>query len=176
LAQLPVFDPEDVLQVEPIEPSPPANERSLSRRVAVQVLYEVDSAQHPAESVLDRHIIEREPPRVVTRYLRRLILGIVENRAAIESAVVRYAPDFPLDQIAFIDRAILCIAIYEFGVSGRVPVSVAINEAVELAKHFGSEGSAAFVNGVLGAVADDAELLTQLHQPTDVDADEEDEA
>ncbi len=173
MAQLPVFDPEDVIQVEQIEPTPPANERSLARRVAVQVLYEVESAQHPADPVLTRHIVEREPPRQVVRYLRKLIEGIVEHRTVIESAIVRFAPEFPLEQIAFVDRAILSIAIYEFAVSGRVPVSVAINEAVELAKHFGADGSAAFVNGVLGAVADDASVLEQLHHP-DGDDEEDD--
>lgn len=173
LATLPVFDPEDVVQVEQIEPSPPANERSLARRVAVQVLYEVDAAQHPLAAVLTRHIVEREPPRQVVRYLRKLVEGVAEHRQAIDAAIVKYAPDFPLEQIAFVDRAILCIGIFEFAISARVPVSVAINEAVELAKHFGSEGSAAFVNGVLGAVADDEALLSQLHQPSGDDEDDE---
>lgn len=170
---LPVFDPEDVLQVEVVEPSPPANERSLARRVALQVLYEVDAAHHPADAVLHRHVVERDPPRQVVRYLRRLVEGVVQNRPAIDAAVVRYAPEFPLEQIAFVDRAILCIAIFEFAVSARVPVSVAINEAVELAKHFGAEGSSAFVNGVLGAIAEDAAMLSSLHQPAAADEDDE---
>lgn len=169
MSQYPVFEPDDEVQVEELEPAPPANERSVARRLALQTLYEIDSAQHEADQVLARQFDEQTPPRQVARYAEKLVHGILDYQAELNTAIRQYAPDFPLDQIAIIDRNILRIALYEFAVSARVPVSVAINEAVELAKVFGAENTAAFINGVLGAVAEDADLVKSLHVKSDGD-------
>jgi transcription antitermination protein NusB len=167
IAGLPAFEPDDEVQIEEIAPSPPATERSLARQMALQALYEIDSARHPADEVVARCLDTTQPERQVARYVKKLVDGILEYYTTIDDAIVKYAPEFPLDQIAVIDRNILRIAIYEFAVSARVPVSAAINEAVELAKLFGAEGAAAFINGVLGAVADDAALMQELAQASD---------
>ncbi|MBE0688734.1 MAG: transcription antitermination factor NusB [Anaerolineae bacterium] len=169
VAELPSLDPQDELQVEVLEHAPPANERSEARRLALQALYEIDLARHPSTEVIARFLTVRQPSRQAARYFRKLVEGVMEYMVAIDASVVHFAPDFPLEQIAIVDRNVLRIAVYEFAVSQKVPVSVAINEAVELAKLFGSDGTPGFVNGVLGALADDAETVNQLRQDVDED-------
>jgi N utilization substance protein B len=169
---LPVIEPGDEVEVEEIDPVAPANERSLARRIALQVLYEIDSVRHPADEVLVRQLEEAQAARSLERYVRRLVEGVLDNHTEIDDAVAENAPEFPLEQIAFIDRNILRIALYEFAVSGHVPVSAAINEAVELAKLFGADTAPAFINGVLGTIASDAQLMQDLNQASDEDEDD----
>jgi N utilization substance protein B len=80
----------------------------------------------------------------------------------LDETIRRYAPEFPLDQIAVIDRNILRLAIFEFAVRRSTPVGAAIDEAVELAKMFGADGASSFINGVLGALADDKQWLRKV--------------
>ena len=82
-----------------------------------------------------------------------MVIGVRENKDAIDNQIRKFAPSFPVEQLSLIDRAILRLAIYELAFDKRVPVKVAINEAVELAKAFGNNNSAKFVNGVLGSVS-----------------------
>ncbi|OGO00668.1 MAG: transcription antitermination factor NusB, partial [Chloroflexi bacterium RBG_13_52_12] len=86
-------------------------------------------------------------------FVRELISGTVKNREEIDRHIHKFAPAWPVDQIATVDRNILRLAIFEILFDNKVPVKVAVNEAVELAKTFGSESSAKFINGVLGAVS-----------------------
>jgi N utilization substance protein B len=79
--------------------------------------------------------------------------GVTRHRQALDEHIKRYAPAWPVDQIPVVDRNILRLAIFELLIDNRVPVKVAINEAVELAKSFGSDNSARFVNGVLSSVS-----------------------
>lgn len=169
MADLPIFDPQDEVQVEVLEHAPPVNERSVARRLSVQALYEIDLAHHAPDGVMARLLEDEQPVRQTVRYLHRIVEGVLQHQTAIDLAIARYAPEFPLDQIAIVDRNILRIAIFEFAVSQRVPVSVAINEAVELAKVFGSEGAPPFVNGVLGALAEDTGLIQNLHHASEMD-------
>ncbi len=90
-----------------------------------------------------------------------LVHGVIEHQDRIDSMIARFAPEWPLDQMAVIDRNVLRIAIYEFLVDGSTPVKVAINEAVELAKTYGSDSAPRFINGVLGTLADQTEVLKQ---------------
>jgi transcription antitermination factor NusB len=87
------------------------------------------------------------------KQVHRLVHDIHRVRHRLDDIIRRYAPEYPIDQLAAVDRNILRIAIYEFAVSMETPVRVAISEAVELAKIFGSDTSYRFVNGVLGSVA-----------------------
>jgi N utilization substance protein B len=80
-------------------------------------------------------------------------LGVTENREWLDGYIARYAPEWPVEQIAIIDRNILRIAIFEILARSDTPLKVAINEAVELAKTFGSDSAPRFVNGVLGTLA-----------------------
>lgn len=104
-------------------------------------------------------------PLTYQQQARRWIEDIQAHRAALNLILADYAPDYPLEQISPIDRNILMIAIYEFGISRETKLEVAIDEAVEMAKIFGSESSYRFVNGVLGAFArDQAKIVARLQQ------------
>lgn len=89
----------------------------------------------------------------VRMFAHRLVNGVLEQRTRLDALIQQYAPEWPLEQMAIIDRNILRIAIYEFALTGDTPIKVAINEAIELAKDYGSESASRFVNGVLGALA-----------------------
>jgi len=121
--------------------------------LTLQTLYEVDLANHAPGKVLQRHIQDGALPGAVEHFATHLLSGVVASRVQLDELIHRYAPEWPLDQMAAIDRNILRIAIFEFMLDGETPVKVAINEAVELAKLFGSDSSARFVNGVLGTLA-----------------------
>nr|PZN58169.1 MAG: transcription antitermination factor NusB [Chloroflexota bacterium] len=159
------LDPSERPKGEVIQHDPPVNERSLARRISLQILYEVDSAGHPPGSVTAIHLQARDVPRKAARYVRQLVSGVVEHRAALDRAIQRYAPEWPIEQMAIVDRNVLRLAILEFAVFQSTPVSVAIDEAVQLAKLFGAESSPGFVNGVLGALSEDEALIAALRAP-----------
>jgi len=156
------FEPEDVIDIEVVEHSSPAHDHSLARRVAIQVLYEVDSADHQVGDVLQRQAHENNLPAHLGDYLRDIVLGVIDNHLSLDAVIKSFAPEFPLSQVAIIDRNILRIAIYEFAIKHTVVTGIAIDEAVELAKLYGADGSARFINGVLGAIADDRKRLNKL--------------
>lgn len=127
--------------------------RRQARTVVLQALYEADIAHHPAGEALDRRLADRPLPEAVHRFARDLLFGVLSHRDSLNALIRRHAPEWPLDQMAVVDRNILRIAILELGKPElETPVKVAINEAVEMAKVFGSESSPRFINGVLGAV------------------------
>ena len=127
--------------------------RRKVRMLAVQALYEADSVGHEAEKVLDRSLSEEELSEDNANFARDLVKGVVQNKEKIDENIRRFAPAWPIAQIPVIDRNILRLAIFEILLDNKVPVKVAINEAVELAKLFGSDSSPKFVNGVLGSVS-----------------------
>lgn len=127
--------------------------RHDARVLALQVLYEADISGHPAGEVLNRHLTEAEQGGEADgsrNYALQLVSGVVSQQSELDSAIGRLAPDFPAAQLAAIDRNILRIALLELQL-GDVPVKAAINEAVDMAKEFGSDTSPRFINGVLGA-------------------------
>jgi N utilization substance protein B len=131
--------------------------RHRARIAALQALYEIDCSAHDASLVIERRLEQSELPESGNEFARELALGVLGHQERIDAAVSRYAPEWPVDQIAVIDRNILRIAIYEILLGKDTPIKVAINEAVELAKTFGSDSSGRFVNGVLGTlVAEEA--------------------
>jgi N utilization substance protein B len=130
-----------------------AGTRHKARMLALQALYEVDSAARPPEAVTERLIADATLTAENADFVRELVNGAVKNREAIDGNIRRFAPAWPLEQIAVIDRNILRLAIFEILYNNKVPIKVAVNEAVELAKSFGSGSSAKFVNGVLGSVS-----------------------
>ena len=89
-----------------------------------------------------------------TAFASELVQGVIQYQDEMDKLISRYAPEWPLEQMAVIDRNILRIAIFEFLIDGGTPVKVAINEAVELAKTYGSDSAPRFINGVLGTLAD----------------------
>ncbi len=126
--------------------------RHDARVLALQVLYEADTAQREAGVILSRHFQDDTLAEGLRSYTSQLVSGVMAEKASLDKLISGLAPDFPVAQLAAIDRNILRIALWEMRF-GDVPVKAAINEAVDLAKIFGSDASARFVNGVLGAAA-----------------------
>ncbi len=126
--------------------------RHRARIAALQALYEIDCAGHAPAVVVDRLSNESNLPDAALDFAQELTKGATTNQERLDNLIQRYAPEWPVDQIAIIDRNILRIAIYELVLDQDTPVKVVINEAVELAKTFGSDSSGRFVNGVLGTL------------------------
>jgi N utilization substance protein B len=126
--------------------------RHRARIAALQILFEIDCTDHPASLVLVRQLADADLPEPGAEFARELVEGVEGYRRELDELIARYAPEWPVDQIAIIDRNILRIAIYEILFCDDTPTKVAINEAVELAKEFGSDSSGRFVNGVLGSL------------------------
>jgi N utilization substance protein B len=124
--------------------------RRKGRAVALQALFEVDCAGHDCTEALERLLEQSSLPDETALFTRELVSTVEENKKRIDELIGKYAPAWPLDQIAIIDRNILRLGICEI-IFDLVPVKVAINEAVELAKTYGGENSSKFVNGVLGS-------------------------
>jgi N utilization substance protein B len=127
--------------------------RHKARTIALQALYEIDSVARDPGTVLTRLLSEADLSEENSVFVHELVEGAVRNREEIDSNIKKYAPAWPVEQIAMVDRNILRLAIFEILFDNKVPVKVAVNEAVELAKTFGSENSAKFINGVLGSVS-----------------------
>jgi transcription antitermination factor NusB len=223
------FDPngDNIISREEIEFEATSDVRSLARRVALQVLYEVDSSRHVISDVMRYHLIVddvsgkitdidhemalmingivRQLPQdspiairlhqyiqaydpatgkirdqqsniairisAIVKYLEaepdvtRLTHGVVKHQELLDSVIQSYAPEFPIDQVAIIDRNVLRLSLYELGFETQTPTSVAIDEAVTLARLFGSEGSPRFVNGVLGTVAVNIDAVRSVLHP-----------
>ncbi len=140
--------------------------RHLARIIVLQSLYEWDFRKQKKSTL--RKNVERNLAQFLVDYkseswrksndniqfITSLVMGILAKKKKIDSIIVKVAPEWPLDKIAVIDRNVLRLAIFEliFGKKDETPAKVAINEAIELAKMFGSETSGKFVNGVLGTV------------------------
>ena len=128
--------------------------RRRSRIEAFQVLFEADVSGKQPAAVLEAHLRASERSPEGEAFVRQLVDGVVEHREAIDAVIAERAPAFPLADMAPVDRNVLRLAIFEVLFDNRAaPLRVAINEAVEIAKGYGSESSGRFVNGVLGAVA-----------------------
>ena len=144
--------------------------RRKARIVALQALYELDCSAHQPNEALARLLQEKILPVGAADFARSLVNGVQQNKKNIDDVIRKFAPAFPVEQIAPIDRNILRLAIFEVLFDNRVPIKAAINEAVELAKSFGSDTSQKFVNGVLGSVAtvylrEKKEELTEKAEP-----------
>ena len=126
--------------------------RRKARALALQVLYEVDAVGHQAEQVLVRLIEEAGLPEDKSAFTRELVMGVLGNKLEIDRNIKQYAPAWPVSQLPVVDRNILRLAIFEILLDNKIPVRIVINEAVELAKSFGSDSTPKFINGVLGSV------------------------
>lgn len=134
-----------------------ASNRHLGRIVAMQTLYEhdfrneADAGVDQAE-ILGRNLGEFADAIEDTAFVHDLVEGVQKNQSEIDGIIGPAAPEWPVEQIAKIDKIILRIGVYELLIKREVPPKVVINEAVELAKAFGGENSSKFVNGVLGTI------------------------
>jgi len=136
--------------------------RTQARSIALQVLYETDLSAHLPGDVLRLRLEETTLPLDLAEFARGIIFGVMPVREQLDRVIAKYAPEWPLDQMAAIDRNILRMACWEFAISRETPVKVAINEAVELAKLFGSDSTARFVNGVLGTLVEHEQEIRQV--------------
>lgn len=140
--------------------------RHQARTLALQALYELDCTDHKIGEVLAERLESDSLLDETRTRTSRIVNGVLEYRARLDVLISRFAPEWPLDQIAVVDRNILRIAMYELLVDDEVPVKVAINEAVELAKTFGTESTPRFINGVLGTLATrEADLHVTFDDP-----------
>ncbi|MDP2630282.1 MAG: transcription antitermination factor NusB [Candidatus Uhrbacteria bacterium] len=132
--------------------------RYLSRTLAVQTLFEIDF-QHvddrAVDDVLRYNFQEFAPDFHDDGFTEELVRGVLKNREEIDSYIIKYATEWPLEQIGTIDRNILRLGIFEMIFHAQIPARVAINEAIEIAKAYGGAASSKFVNGVLGALYKD---------------------
>ena len=127
--------------------------RTKARERAVQALYQIDVAAEGIEEALARFWKSFEPvEREVMTLAEALVRGVAEHRRAIDEEIERVSSNWRLDRMAKVDRNVLRLAAYEL-LRTDVPVKVAINEAIELGKKYGSESTGAFVNGVLDKIA-----------------------
>jgi N utilization substance protein B len=140
--------------------------RRRARRVTLESLYEIDIANHPPYEVIDRRIEDQPMESAGIEFAYQLLNGVLEYQIGMDKLITRFAPEWPVEQMAVIDRNILRIAIFEFLVDDDTPVKVAINEAVELAKLYGSDSAPRFINGVLGSLADQIPELRRELQAT----------
>jgi len=130
-----------------------AGARRKARALALQALYEVDSAGHEVEGVVTHLLADERLSAENGAFVHELVTGVIQNKEKIDLNIQNFASAWPIEQIPVVDRNILRLAIFEILLDNKVPVKVAINEAVELAKTFGSDNSSRFVNGVLGSVS-----------------------
>lgn len=138
-----------------------ASNRHLGRIIALQTLYEQEMRQDAEDEnfdiskVLERNIARYQKMLDDVDFIRQLTLGVTKQAADLDARLQPVAPEWPIDQIARMDRLVLRIGLYELENEADVPPKVVINEAVELAKAFGGDNSSKFVNGVLGTLLRD---------------------
>jgi len=151
-----------------------ASNRHLGRIIALQTLFEeefrleCDDKKFSLSEVLARNIRRYASTVDDSKFIEELVTGIDAKKSELDALLQPIAPDWPIDQIARMDRIILRIGAYELSYHSDVPAKVVINEAVELAKGFGGENSSKFINGVLGT------LLRQKFPEADNDSGKKD--
>lgn len=136
--------------------------RTRARSLALQALYEIDVTGHLLGTVVENRLEETPLDERLEQFVFEIVRGVWPMKNRLDQFIAEHAPEWPLDQVAIIDRNILRIALWEFAVAGDTPIKVAINEAVELAKRFGSDSTPRFVNGVLGSLASRHNEIKQL--------------
>jgi transcription antitermination protein NusB len=127
--------------------------RTKARGLALQVLYEVDLTGHSPIIALEERLLEDPLDEGLAEFARQIITGVLPITTRLDELIAEHAPEWPMDQVAVVDRNILRISLWEFAVEGCTPIKVAINEAIELSKFYGSDSTPRFVNGVLGSLA-----------------------
>ena len=129
-----------------------AGVRRQARIAALQVLYELDCTKHKVEETSARLRAEEKLAQEALRFSEELAKGVLQHKSELDALIKKFAPAFPVEQMPIIDRNILRLAIFEILFNDKTPFKVAINEAIELAKKFGSDASPRLINGVLGSI------------------------
>ncbi len=143
--------------------------RTKARSIALQALYEIDLTGHSPAVVLEERLTETPIELVLAEFSRQILFGVLDKEQELDNFIAQHAPEWPLDQVAVVDRNILRIALWEIAAQGNkpgnTPIKVAINEAIELAKLYGSDSTPRFVNGVLGSLAARQNEIRQTFGP-----------
>lgn len=139
--------------------------RTKARGIALQALFEIDMTNHLPGEVLEQRLLDTPLENDLQKFCTHIVLGVLAMAEPLDKYISQHAPEWPLDQVAIIDRNILRIALWEFAFQGDTPIKVAINEAIELAKLYGSDSSPRFVNGVLGSLAPRQNEIRQIFKP-----------
>ncbi len=129
--------------------------RHLSRTIAMQTLFAWDfneRQQQNLKEIISQNFEQFAPNFDDHGFVEGLVQGVLDHIEEINAYIVKFATEWPLDQITIVDRNILRLGIYELVFDANIPAKVAINEAIEIAKTFGGDSSGKFVNGVLGAI------------------------
>jgi N utilization substance protein B len=135
--------------------------RTKARGIALQVLYEYDMSGHAPFMSLEYRLEEDPVEPNLVQFTTEIVTGVVPLINLLDELIAVHAPEWPMEQLAIIDRNILRIALWEFAVAKCTPIKVAINEAIELSKTFGSDSTPRFVNGVLGSLANQLNEIDQ---------------
>lgn len=135
--------------------------RTKARGMALQVLYEFDVSAHPPFTSLEFRLEEDPIEANLVQFTTEIVSGVIPLIHLLDELIAVHAPEWPMDQLAIIDRNILRIALWEFAVGKCTPIKVAINEAIELSKTYGSDSTPRFVNGVLGSLANQLNEIDQ---------------
>lgn len=137
--------------------------RRKARIAGLQALYEIDCTKHKLEEASARLRAEKTMTQATLSFAEELVRGVLQHKSELDAVIKKYAPAFPIEQMSIVDRNILRLAISEIAFGDKTPVKVAINEAIELAKDFGSDSSPRLINGILGSVT--AERGTKQQNP-----------
>ena len=129
-----------------------AGTRRKARIAALQALYELNCTKHKVEETSARLRARETLTQEALSFSEELVKGVLQHKSELDALIGKLAPAFPVEQMPIIDRNILRLAIFEILFSKETPVKVAINEAIELAKDFGSDSSPRLVNGILGSI------------------------
>lgn len=132
--------------------------RRKARIAALQALYELDCTRHKVEETSARSRAGETMARDAVDFSEELVKGVLQHKSELDPLIEKYAPAFPVEQMSIIDRNILRLAIFEILFSDKTPPKVAINEAIELAKAFGSDSSPRLINGILGSITSKRDL------------------
>jgi len=133
--------------------------RTKARSIALQVLYEIDISGHLPGIVLTGRFERLTMEDDLKLFISQIVSGVISNKTILDEFIADFAPEWPLEQVAIIDRNLLRMALWEIAVFQKTPVKVVVNEAVELAKIYGSDASSRFINGVLGGLLENLEEI-----------------
>lgn len=125
-----------------------------ARNLALQALYELDCTDHLPEDVVQMRIEDSGINIKTAHFLTSLVSGVLERTSTLDNIIMIHAPEWPVDQLAVIDRNLLRLAIYELTIGKQMSVSATVNEYIEMAKQFGGDTTPRFINGVLGTVTE----------------------
>jgi N utilization substance protein B len=129
--------------------------RRLARQVAFQTLFQIDLANSDVETALEQRLDDAALDVDNQEYVKEVVRGVMQKLPALDAQISAVSKGWQVHRLGFVDRNILRLAIYEIVFMDEIPVRVAVNEAVELAKEFGDEESPKFINGLLGTVVRD---------------------